>query len=130
MAAARPVKIAATPKATPKGAPEGCQIGELFRLLGEPHVLDLLYILVSEGRPKRFLELQNDLRMSPNTLTSRLKSLASAGLVTRRAFSEIPPRVEYEATAKARELHVTFASLSDWTNRHDLRPEAVIQPAP
>ncbi|MGB0651591.1 MAG: winged helix-turn-helix transcriptional regulator [Thermoplasmatota archaeon] len=102
----------------------GCQIGELFQLLGRPHMLDITHILFREADgPVRFVDLQKRLGLSPNTLSARLKALVEAGLVTRTAYNEIPPRVDYEATAKARDLCTVFAALHEWSSKHDLRPE-------
>jgi DNA-binding HxlR family transcriptional regulator len=104
--------------------PKGCQLSDLFRLLGEPHVLDILHLFLREGGTLRFTAVQARLGMSPNTLTERLKRLVAAGLLTRTAFSEIPPRVEYEATAKARELGTVFDELTHWARRNALEPVA------
>ncbi|MBI2078946.1 MAG: helix-turn-helix transcriptional regulator [Euryarchaeota archaeon] len=123
-----PVKAATPPKQVPKAAPGGCKIGELFRLLGESHVLDILYLFLAEPRPRRFVHIQDELKMSPNTLSDRLRELVKAGLLTRTAFNEIPPRVEYAATSKATEFQAVFEQLTDWAKRNDLQP--VITPAP
>src|SRR6267378_3730273 len=114
--------------ATPRGAsPEdsgGCQVGELFHLLGKTHVLDILHVFTGEGSgPRRFVELQAQLSMSPNTLSDRLKDLVGAGLLSRTAYNEIPPRVDYEGTPKALDLRPVFDSLRDWATRHNLSPE-------
>lgn len=130
MAPGRPVRVATPPKAAPRRAPESCQLGELFRLLGEPHVLDILYLFLSEPRPRRFVEIQNELKMSPNTLSDRLRGLVKAGLLTRTAYNEIPPRVEYQATPKAVEFDVVFRALKAWSERNSLKPVPVIAPAP
>ena len=91
-------------------------------MLGQPHMLDILYAFHGpDAGPRRFSELQRRLAMSPKTLSQRLKSLVLSGLLTRRAFNEIPPRVEYEPTAKARELSELFASLQRWADRNSLR---------
>jgi DNA-binding HxlR family transcriptional regulator len=100
----------------------GCAVGELFRVLGKTHVLDILHLFLQEPGPRRFVDVQNRLQMSPNTLSERLKELVEAGLLTRTAYNQIPPRVDYEATAKARDLQPVFASLLAWAQRHDLRP--------
>src|ERR1041385_1941627 len=109
-----------------KGASGGCAVGELFHLLGESYVLDLLYVFLADGKPKRFLDLQDRLKMSPNTLTDRLRGLVKCGLLTRTAFNEIPPRVEYAATSKARELQSVFEALQDWARRNNLKPVPTI----
>lgn len=101
----------------------GC-LTEFFRLLGKAHVLPLLHLFLQEPRPRRFVELQEALGMSPNTLAERLKELTEAGLLTRTAYNEIPPRVDYQATAKARELNAVFGALCAWAEKFDLAPEA------
>ena|SRR5437899_9274146 len=103
---------------------DGCQVGELFHLLGKTHVLDILHVFTGEGSgPRRFVELQAQLSMSPNTLSDRLKDLVGAGLLSRTAYNEIPPRVDYEATAKAVDLQPVFLSLREWAEKHNLKPE-------
>ena len=103
-------------------APLGCTLSDLFTLLGERHVPDVLHRIL-QANSVRFNVLQQDLGMSPNTLSDRLKKLQAAGLVTRHAYNEIPPRVEYQATGKARELGEMFDVLSGWAGRHTLAPE-------
>ena len=47
----------------------------------------------------RFSALERSLSgISPKTLSERLKGLEKAGIVTRRSFAEVPPRVEYTLT--------------------------------
>jgi DNA-binding HxlR family transcriptional regulator len=111
------------PEGATQGPATGCQLSELFRLLGERHVPDIVN-LVLQHESVRFTTIQNELNMSPNTLSQRLKRLVAAGLVTRHAYQEIPPRVEYVATDKARELSLVFETLSRWAERHTLTPEA------
>jgi DNA-binding HxlR family transcriptional regulator len=101
----------------------GCKMGDLLRLLGKAHVLDILYVFHNETGPKRFVELQGTLGMSPNTLSDRLRELVEAGILTRTAYNEIPPRVDYEVTAKARDLDPVFVALVEWARRHTLRAE-------
>lgn len=102
----------------------GCQIQDLFKLLGKSHTLDILHLFVTQepGAPLRFVEVQNTLKLSPNTLSERLRDLVEKGLLTKTAFNEIPPRVDYEATEKARALRPVFRSLIDWTQQYDLQP--------
>jgi DNA-binding HxlR family transcriptional regulator len=99
----------------------GCPIGSLFAMLGQPHMLRVLHaFLTDNSRPIRFGELQRDLDLSPRTLTNRLKSLVEAGLLLRRRYSEVPPRVEYEATEKARALGQLFREMETWASHHTL----------
>ncbi len=94
---------------------------DFFRLLGRAHVLPILHLVIHESpAPRRFVEIQSRLGLSPNTLTDRLKELVEAGLLTRTAYSEIPPRVDYQATAKARELAQVFEAMCQWACKFDL----------
>jgi DNA-binding HxlR family transcriptional regulator len=59
---------------------------------------------LAEG-PRRFSELQRSLRgISPRTLSVRLRALEEEGIIARREFAEMPPRVEYRLTEKGRAL--------------------------
>ena len=53
--------------------------------------------------PGRFTELQTSTGISARVLTDRLRAMVAEGLVTRKMYAEIPPRVEYELTAKGRD---------------------------
>jgi len=100
---------------------QGCPVGSLFSMLGQPHMLQVLHMFLNEdSQPIRFGELQRELDLSPRTLSSRLKSLVEAGLLVRRRYSEIPPRVEYEATQKARELGQLFREMETWASHNTL----------
>lgn len=99
-----------------------CELSEVFRLLGAPHVLDILHVALIRDGPSRFKDLQAALGISPNTLTERLKDLVAAGLLLRQAFNEIPPRVEYRPSAKAVELSPVFEELEAWSKRNNLAP--------
>ena len=53
----------------------------------------------------RFCELERSLAgISPRTLSLRLRALEEEGIVDRRTYPEVPPRVEYELTDKGRAL--------------------------
>src|SRR5213080_4358438 len=57
-----------------------------------------------EGR-SRFCELERSLAgISPRTLSLRLRALEEEGIVERRTYPEVPPRVEYALTEKGRAL--------------------------
>ncbi len=114
------------PHASESSEEAGCQIGDLFHTLGKTYVLEILHVFLEEGGgPRRFVELQTRLKMSPNTLSDRLKDLVEAGLLSRTPYNEIPPRVDYDATAKTYDLKPVFESLRDWAARHDLHPDPV-----
>src|SRR3954451_4899674 len=59
---------------------------------------------LAEGR-SRFCELERSLEgISPRTLSLRLRALEEEGIVERRTYPEVPPRVEYALTEKGRAL--------------------------
>jgi DNA-binding HxlR family transcriptional regulator len=59
---------------------------------------------LADGRT-RFSELERSLEgLSPRTLSLRLRALEEPGIVERRTFPEVPPRVEYSLTEKGRAL--------------------------
>ena len=54
---------------------------------------------------QRFCELERSLEgISPRTLSLRLRALEEEGIVERRTYPEVPPRVEYQLTEKGRAL--------------------------
>jgi DNA-binding HxlR family transcriptional regulator len=69
-------------------------------LLGDAWTLLLLRDLA--GGPRRFTELEASTGISPRVLTDRLRALCAQGVMTRRMYAEIPPRVEYALTDKGR----------------------------
>jgi DNA-binding HxlR family transcriptional regulator len=59
---------------------------------------------LAEGR-NRFCELERSLDgISPRTLSLRLRALEAEGVIDRRTYPEVPPRVEYRLTAKGQAL--------------------------
>ena len=59
---------------------------------------------LAAGR-SRFCQLEKSLEgISPRTLSLRLRELEEHGIVERRTYPEVPPRVEYELTEKGRAL--------------------------
>src|SRR6201989_1293179 len=65
----------------------------------------ILVIRDLAGGCSRFCELERSLQgISPRTLSLRLRALEEEGVVGRRTYPEVPPRVEYELTEKGRAL--------------------------
>lgn len=69
-----------------------------------PRWTTAILIQLASGK-KRFAELHTALApLSAKTLTERLKLLRYRGLLTRKSFKQVPPRVEYELTESGKEL--------------------------
>lgn len=65
----------------------------------------LLVIRDLAGGCSRFCELERSLQgISPRTLSLRLRALEAEGIVERRTYPEVPPRVEYKLTPKGEAL--------------------------
>lgn len=77
-----------------------CPIARAAMLFGDHWTLLILRDL--EGGCRRFRALESSTGMSPGVLSGRLRTLEQAGIITRRQYSEIPPRVEYTLTEKGR----------------------------
>jgi len=78
----------------------------------------LLIVRDLAGGPRRFVELQRVLPgISTEQLRSRLNRMVADGLLTRQRYREVPPRVDYELTERARDLLPVIAALGRWGYR-------------
>ncbi|HEY5850965.1 MAG TPA: helix-turn-helix domain-containing protein [Lysobacter sp.] len=90
--------------------------------------LEILWLL--SQRVHRFNEMRRELpNVTQHTLTQQLRELERDGMVLRTAYPEIPPRVEYEITAKAKGLKPVFAAVFTWV-RESSQPQAVLPTQP
>ena len=68
--------------------------------------------------PRRFVQLQHILPgISTEQLRSRLNRMVADGLLTRQRYREVPPRVDYELTERARDLFPVVGALARWGYR-------------
>lgn len=85
----------------------------LGRITGKWSLL-VLWAL-QEKHPIRFTELRKQIPdVSSKVLTETLRTLEEDGILSRRAYSEIPPRVEYDFTEVGRSLLPAYNSLIGW----------------
>jgi DNA-binding HxlR family transcriptional regulator len=85
-------------------------------LVGDKWTLLIVRDLIAG--PRRFVELQRVLPgISTEQLRSRLNRMVADGLLTRQRYREVPPRVDYELTERARDLEPVVASLARWGYR-------------
>ncbi|WP_302737937.1 helix-turn-helix domain-containing protein [uncultured Desulfovibrio sp.] len=97
---------------------EGCPLTSALNILGAKWRIQLICALNVDG-PIRFNELKRRLPGISNTaLTSALKGLEDFGLVERRHFMEIPPRVEYLITESCKEIIPLVTGLAQWGVKH------------
>lgn len=64
---------------------------------------------------KRFGELKKSIgSVSQKVLTAQLRDMESKGLLTRKVYAEVPPRVEYSLTALGKSLKPILDSMVCW----------------
>ena len=72
-----------------------------------------------EYEPVRFNEMQRYLgRVADKTLSQHLKELERDGLIHRKMYPEIPPKVEYTLTERGRSLMAVLDQLCTWGNEN------------
>lgn len=70
---------------------------------------------------KRFNQLQRNLRgISQRTLTKQLRELEAHGLIIRKDYNEIPPRVEYALSSLGLSLKNILLAMHEWGEEHGL----------
>ncbi len=75
----------------------------------------LLIVRDLAAGPRRFVELQRVLPgISTEQLRSRLNRMVADGMLTRKRYREVPPRVDYELTPRAKELMPILGELARW----------------
>ena len=94
-----------------------CPVAKTLEVVGDRWTLLVVRDLL--GGARRFHDLQAGLPgLAPNILSERLKLMEAHALVSRRFYSDHPPRAEYELTAKGKELGVVVGALAAWGSRH------------
>ena len=95
-------------------------VAALLDLLGKAHTMAVLSAFAFTEGSLRFSDLETELDIAPNTLSTRLQELTAAGLLHREAYDEVPPRVEYTPTERAESLFPVFAHLHHWAIEYEL----------
>jgi DNA-binding HxlR family transcriptional regulator len=109
----------------PKRYGQACPVAKTLELIGDRWTLLVVRDLLPGTR--RFQDLLASLAgIAPNILSDRLRLMEEHGLVSRRLYSEHPPRAEYELSAKGRELGVIVGALAAWGSRHVYRRASLV----
>jgi DNA-binding HxlR family transcriptional regulator len=78
-----------------------------------------LIVLVLRDGPLRFGHLRLRIGgVAPKVLADTLRRLERDGLLTRTAYLEVPPRVEYELTALGHSLAAPITAIATWAEEH------------
>lgn len=98
-----------------------CPIRQVISRFGDKWSLLVLYTLYGKGggKPIRYSEIKNEmLDCSPKMLSATLKNLEKIDLVGRKVYPEVPPRVEYNLTARGLSLMPYIVSLMGWAKEN------------
>jgi DNA-binding HxlR family transcriptional regulator len=96
---------------------DACTVRQVLDRVGGKWSISIL-VSATHG-PVRFTELERTIEgISRRMLTLTLRNLERDGLLRRTVYPTVPPKVEYEATAMARELYDALTTLTTWAERH------------
>jgi DNA-binding HxlR family transcriptional regulator len=98
------------------GPRAGCPIAGALDLIGDRW--SLLVMRELGFGVNRFNDIQRHTGMPRDRLAARLRALEQAGLITRRPYSEHPPRHEYLATDAGQALTPVLTALRQWGEAH------------
>jgi len=94
-----------------------CPLDGVIETIGKKWSLLIVNEIGNHGS-LRYNDLLDELsRISPSTLASMLKELQNADIISRQAFNEIPPRVEYTLTKRGKELRIAITPLLKWATK-------------
>jgi len=97
-----------------------CPVKLTASIIGGKWKPSLLFHL--EGRTRRFCELQRLIPgLTKKMLTQHLRELERDGIVHRKVYAEVPPRVEYSLTRHGESLKPILKLMSAWGTRHRAR---------
>jgi DNA-binding HxlR family transcriptional regulator len=92
-------------------------INNVWEVLGKKWALLILKNLHTK-EAVRFTELKRLMPgISSTVLSNRLLEMEREGLISKKIFPEIPPKVEYRLTTRARELGAILKELGGWVQR-------------
>ena len=109
MAQARHVRLDCSP---------GCPVEAALSLIdGKWKGVVLFHLL--RGGTLRFNEIRRRVPgVTPRMLTNQLRELEADGLIARRVYAEVPPKVEYSLSPLGRGMEPVLAALKEWGDAH------------
>jgi len=98
--------------------PTNCHAREMLARVGDKWSMYVIHVLGDAGT-LRFNELRSRVDgISQRMLTVTLRGMERDGLVTRKVYPEVPPRVEYALTRLGRTLRQLVRGWVDWSGAH------------
>jgi DNA-binding HxlR family transcriptional regulator len=107
-----------------KSTARSCPVAAFQKMISGKYKLRIVWDL-KEG-PRRYGEIRSGLlrgaagssEITPRVLSRELKALTVSGLIERRDFGVVPPKVEYRLTRKGRSFVPVVAAIRAWGDRH------------
>jgi DNA-binding HxlR family transcriptional regulator len=96
--------------------PDTCSIARAMEILGERWTF--LILRESFYGVRRFSDMQRNLGIARNMLSTRLQTLVGAGILERRLYQPEPARYEYRLTESGRDLYPAIVTLMRWGDKH------------
>ncbi len=102
----------------------GCPVAEFQRIISGKYKLRILWDL--QDGPRRYSEIRSGLlrgtvgtrEIAPRVLSRELKALGDSGLIARKDFGVVPPKVEYRLTSRGRSFIPIIAAIRKWGSRN------------
>ncbi len=102
----------------------GCSVEATLEVIGGKWKGVILYHLITSGT-LRFSEIQRlTPKLSPRILTAQLRELESDGVIARKVYPVVPPKVEYSLTAAGQSLKPLILAMQRWGDEHLVRIDA------
>ncbi|MBK5114456.1 MAG: helix-turn-helix transcriptional regulator [Candidatus Heimdallarchaeota archaeon] len=96
-----------------------CPVKGIIDILSKKWTL-LIIVVIGNHKTIRFNKIMGQFEgINPKTLSQRLKELEKANLIARKAFAEVPLRVEYSLSKEGRELIDAIIPLMEWATKKD-----------
>ena len=110
--------------ATAKSPARICPVAEFQKMISGKYKLRIVWDLKDGAR--RYGEIRTGLlrgvsgssEIAPRVLSRELKALTESGLIERRDYGVVPPKVEYRLTRKGKSFVPVIAAIRDWGSRH------------
>ncbi|MET3337460.1 DNA-binding HxlR family transcriptional regulator [Bradyrhizobium japonicum] len=101
-----------------------CPVAAFQKMISGKYKLRIVWDL--KDGPRRYGEIRSGLlrgtegsaEIAPRVLSRELKALTQSGLIDRKDFGEVPPKVEYRLTRKGNSFVPVVAAIRDWGDRH------------
>src|SRR5437868_11450186 len=106
------------------GTPRSCPVAAFQKMISGKYKLRIVWDL--KDGPRRYGEIRSGLlrgasgsaEITPRVLSRELKALTETGLIDRKNYGVVPPKVEYRLTRKGKSFVPVIAAIRDWGTRH------------